>query len=114
MTKVEVCGFRVLVKIDPPKERIEVPEALKNTGFQIEIPRQQEAAEEVASQTGVIVKVGPTAWRAYDDGQAWAKIGDRIIFSKFSGKLIDNPEDEANKYMLINDEDVQLVVKEVE
>jgi co-chaperonin GroES (HSP10) len=107
---LEVCGFRVLVKVDPPKERIKVSDDLKATGFQIAMSRDQEQAEEVASQTGVVVKVGPTAWKAYDDGRAWASVGDRIIFSKYSGKIIEHPET-LERFMLINDEDVQLVVK---
>jgi co-chaperonin GroES (HSP10) len=108
---IEVCGFRVLVKVDPPKERIEVPADLKKTGFVIEMTKDQERAEEVASQTGVITNLGPTAWKAYDDGRAWAQVGDRIIFSKYSGKIVDHPEDDQATYMLINDEDVQIVVK---
>jgi co-chaperonin GroES (HSP10) len=109
---IEVCGFRVLVKVDPPKERIQVSDDLKKIGFQIEMTKDQERAEEVASQTGVITHLGPTAWKAYDDGRAWAKVGDRVIFSKYTGKLVDHPDDEAGTYMLINDEDVQIVVKE--
>lgn len=107
---LEVCGFRVLVKIDPPKERIKVSPELKQLGFEIGMSKEQEQAEEVASKTGWVVGIGPTAWKAYDDGRPWAKIGDHIIFSKYSNEIVEDPETQE-KFHLINDEDVQLVIK---
>ena len=59
----------------------------------------------------MILAIGPTAWKAFDDGQAWAKVGDRIIFSKYTGKLVEHPET-LERFMLINDEDVQIVLRD--
>ena len=111
---LNVRGHRVLVKIDPPKTRVKVSPELEKLGFKVEMTKTQEKQEEVASRSGKVVNIGPTAWHAFDksspDWQPWCKIGDRIVFSKYSGELIEDP-DTDEQLMIINDEDVQCIVE---
>lgn len=111
-----VKGHRVLVKPDPPKEQFQkhVPDSLKASGFQIALPKEQEDREAVGTSIGTVVAVGSTCWRAYDAGweewEPWCVVGDRITYSRYAGKIQEDPVDGA-KYMLINDVDVHCIIE---
>jgi len=67
-----------------------------------------EKAERAATGSGVVVQIGPACW---PDQEPWCKVGDHIIFARHSGKFhkdVDTGED----YVMINDEDVQIVIIE--
>lgn len=67
-----------------------------------------------AVDTGVVVDIGPTAWRAYDNGEPWCKVGDRICYARFGGKIVKVPDQtDDEKLVLIADGDVRLVLEEV-
>jgi co-chaperonin GroES (HSP10) len=63
--------------------------------------------------------VGPDAWKAFhynsnpngEEFVPWARVGDFIAFAKYSGKMLEDPED-GQKYIVINDEDVVAVLRE--
>lgn len=113
---LKVKGHRVLVKPDPPKEQFQkhVPDSLKASGFQIALPKEQEQREEVGTSIGTVVAVGGTCWQAYDKGsihwEPWCNVGDRITFSRYAGKLQEDPVTGV-KLMLINDVDVHCVIE---
>lgn len=102
--KIEPTGHYVLIKPDAVEE-------LSKGG--IVIPIQNKTAELLATVTGVIAKIGPNAWRAFDDGLPWANIGDRVFITKNVGKLIKD-QDTAEEYFLITDENVLAVITEGE
>lgn len=87
------AGHRVLVKPDEPPDKIGsvfVPVWVKeNKAFEI--------------VQGEIVDIGETAWKAFDDGKPWAKVGDRVMFAKYGGSII---EENDVKYRILNDEDI--------
>lgn len=104
--KVEVVGHRVLIDPEVPKKEID-DGAL--AGFEIvgnEIER-----EKAATTIGRIVGIGPNAWKAFDDGEPWAEVGDKVYFAKYGGKWI---EVDGKEYVIINDEDLVCRVKETE
>jgi co-chaperonin GroES (HSP10) len=102
-------GHRILVKPD-------YEEVTKGGIVLAQSDRQGIAAVE----SGVVCDVGPTAWIAYDrytpDGkmnpywEPWCKVGDRIIYGKYGGKIVEDPETKV-KYIVINDQDVLTVVE---
>jgi Co-chaperonin GroES (HSP10) len=112
---LEVLGHRVLVKPDAVKEQkeIDVPASLKEKGFQVHMDSDMEKREAAGTQIGTVIAVGPTAWRAYDGNdpkwQPWCKAGDRIIFARYAGKWVEDPETKE-RFFVINDEDVQVKV----
>lgn len=93
---MEVLGFRVLIE---PEEIKEV------TAGGIVLPEELIKAERRATQTGTIVSIGPTAWQAFDDGEKWAKVGDKVHYSKYGGKLILDV-DTGKELVVIADEDI--------
>ena len=109
-----VKGHRILIKPDPVKEQIDVPSDLQAVGFKIHMPVEQEKREEAGTQTGTVVQVGNTAFRAFDGNdpawEPWCKAGDRVLFTRYAGKIIEDPVTKE-KFMIVNDEDIQAVVQ---
>jgi len=60
--------------------------------------------EQQAATEGILVAIGPSAWRDLDDGMPWASLGDKISYSLYAGVAMTGMDGE--KYMLINDNDV--------
>ena len=99
---IDVCGHRILVEKDPLEEETE-------GGIVLVLDEKLEKANQMV---GTLVGVGQSAWKAFGlnfDGEPWAKVGDRIMFSRFAGKHIDDPET-GKEYTIMNDEDVVAVV----
>ena len=66
--------------------------------------------EKKAVQIGKILAIGETAWKEFG-GDAWAEVGDRVYFARYSGAWLTDPEDNK-EYLLLNDEDVVAKVGE--
>ena len=91
----EPAGHRVLVKPDIPPEKI----------GQVIVPNWVRDNKSFEIVEGELVKIGPTAWRAFDDGKPWAEVGDRVMFAKYGGSIIEDPKT-GTKYRVLNDEDI--------
>jgi chaperonin GroES len=98
--KVIPAGHRVLVKPDP------VDEVSKGG---IILNHQNKNRVEEAQVTGTIIEVGPQAWKDFSDGTPWAKSGDRVMFAKFGGCLV---EIQGVAHRIMNDEDITAVIQE--
>ncbi len=120
--KIKSLGWRVLVKPVTLEEDSAVPEFLKNSKFVIKagMDINDERRAKVALEQGVVVDIGPQAFRNKEWGwnaQAEAeglwimpiKLGDKVWFGKYAGKLIPDPEDNQ-EYMLLLDEDLQCLI----
>lgn len=111
-----VKGHRLLIKPDAVKEKFNenVPAELKKVGFQIELTKEQEQREEVASRTGTVIGIGNTAWHAFDknspDWKPWCKVGDRVTFARYAGRIEEDPVTHE-KFVVINDEDMFCVIE---
>jgi co-chaperonin GroES (HSP10) len=112
---LEIVGHRLLIKPDPVKEQVDVPEGLKVGGFEVVKPADLERREEAATQIGTVIQVGPTAFRAFDGNdpnwKPWCKPGDRVIFARYAGKFVEDPYTKE-RFFVINDEDVQVKVND--
>jgi chaperonin GroES len=94
-------GWRVLVAPDRKEEK---------TAGGIIITAQTREQEEMGGVYGTVVAVGPLAWKQHGDGTAWAKIGDRVMFSKYGGIMTEDP-DTKEPYRLLNDEDIYCILE---
>jgi co-chaperonin GroES (HSP10) len=110
---LEILGHRLLVKPDPLEAQVDLPEVLKGVNFEVHKPVQLQKLEEAGTQIGTVLQVGSMAWKAFDgnqpDWKPWVKAGDRIIFARYAGKFVDDPETKE-RFMVINDEDVQVKI----
>lgn len=109
----EVCavGHRVILRLADDVADSEIKDgALK--GFQMDVGDDFKR-QKASSVIGEVVDIGPMAWRAFDgdspEWKPWAKLGDIVYFAKYGGKFITIDEEE---YVIINDEDLQVVIKE--
>ena len=102
-------GHRVLVKADDV-------DLQTDWGFHIVA---DERREKHAQNYGTVLAVGPDAWKAFRkmsegkevNGQPWAAPGDRIVYAKYAGKFLNDPET-GDEVIIINDEDVVAIVHE--
>lgn len=107
---VKPAGHRVIVlpdKLDDVNAKY-LGETLKSIGLEI-VHEGDKKRHENAIVTGTLVAIGATAWKAYDDGEPWAELGDRVYFSRHGGNLIEDPVTKE-KYRLLNDEDIYAVI----
>lgn len=96
-------GHRVLVAPDKKEEK---------TQGGIILTKSIQQQEELAGIFGTIVAIGPNAWKAFDDGQPWAEVGDRVVYSKYGGLVLEDP-DTKEMYRLLNDDDIYCTIKDM-
>ena len=98
---IKPAGYRVIVKPD-------LVEEVTESG--LFVAWENKDREQAGAFYGTLVAIGPSAWKAYDDGTPWASVGDRVVFSRYAGRYIDDPDDIDTKYILLNDEDILAVI----
>jgi co-chaperonin GroES (HSP10) len=103
--KIHPTAHRVLVEL------IYVDEEEKSSGGIIVTTSKFHEARKRAMQEAFVVEIGPTAFRAFDDGVPWCKVGDRVMIAKYSGEDRAD-EDTGTVLRVINDEDIFAVLEE--
>lgn len=96
---IEAVGYRVLVKPD------EV-EKVSEGGIVMVI---DEGLERAAVQFGTLQSVGGECW-SNTDMQDLPKEGDRVLFAKYAGRFITDPETKE-ELMVMNDTDILGVIR---
>ncbi len=86
-------GVAVLVKKYEPER----------TGGLIEIPDVVQGRMAMVDNRAVVVAVGASAW--HDEPVPRAKVGDKVLITKFAGFMAKGPADGA-MYRLVNDRDI--------
>lgn len=106
---VKAPGYRVLVKIKPLEKK---KEEISKGGIVLEIKSDSKLQREQEAITkAYVMDIGPSAFKAIDDGDPWCKVGDCVQISRYSGSLIDDVEPGC-VYRMINDQDIQAVFPE--
>lgn len=104
-------GHRVLVKPDSLTTIDPIFASAKAAGF--ELLERTERQEATIIDTGIVVQMGPTAYKDFGGADNWCKIGDRVSYTRHGGKMIANPDDAEEKWLVLNDEDVIMVWENV-
>lgn len=99
---MKALGYRILIKPDDV-------EKVSKGGIIVVTNEQREAAK---VDTGTIVDIGPSAWDEIDK-KGWAKVGDRILFSRYSCKYIQDPVT-GERIGVLNDDDALCLIEEKE
>jgi co-chaperonin GroES (HSP10) len=100
---LQVVGHRVLVRPDPVETK---------TQSGIVLVKDERLYRE-ATMSGEVVQIGESAWVGFADNKPWCQVGDKIIYARHTGKFVTDPDTEEELYV-INDEDVQVIVKQKE
>lgn len=102
---IKPLGHRVLIQPDDVEE--------KSKGGII-LPEELKKQEKGAQVVGTVLDVGSTCWADTPTGEPWCKVGDRVVFAKYSGMKIWNPVE--GKYrediLIVNDLDICGLVTE--
>lgn len=98
---------RILVKPDDIHAKDAAFAAAKRIG--IEIIEAERKREQAAIDTGVVVEVGPTAFRDFGVDNAPIKAGDVVVYAKYGGKAIEDPVTKE-QFVALNDEDVIAII----
>lgn len=69
----------------------------------IEIPGPVRERMQLFQDRAVVIEAGPAAWA--DEDEPRAKPGDRVVISKFAGRLVQGTAD-GKPYRLVNDKDL--------
>ena len=99
--KLRPLGYRVLIKPDEVKKYHKV----EGTDLKLELPSMNERADKTAMYVGQIVGIGPLAWRDYNKDTnvgPWAQVGDYVLYARYSGKWITDPETDE-EYVIVDD-----------
>lgn len=108
---LKALGYRLLVKPDDFKTE----HAVEGTDIVLEIV-SNEKEKKALMTTGVILDIGPLAWADYNknmgDNIPWAKVGDHIMYSRYGGKRIEDPET-GEEVILLDDGDALCRIEEV-
>lgn len=96
---MQPVGFCVLVRPDEPAE------ALKSK--LIDIPDTVSDKWRIEADTGILIAIGQCAWKGIEghDGTPWAYKGDHVVYAKYGGKVMTDPET-GEKYILLQDKDI--------
>lgn len=97
-SKMNPTGHRVLIQPDLKTET--------KSGIVLAYDARRASVD---SDTGILVKVGPQAWKGFNDGTAWAQVGDKVYYSKYGAKVL---KDGDNFVIICNDEDVLAIVND--
>lgn len=105
---IEPILHRLIVKPDELETKDAAFAAARRLG--IEVIREEREREQAAIDTGTVVAVGPTAFRDFGAEQSPVKVGDCVVYAKYGGKVIIDPETEE-KFVALNDEDIVALLK---
>lgn len=90
----------ILVKMDDATEADEVYSRAKAMGIELALDKRVQDAVEY----GVIVQVGPTAYKDLGFTECPVKEGDRVSLTKYTGKKV--VDTDGTLYYLFNDDDI--------
>ena len=105
---IQPAGHRILVEQEQYEEHDEVLRSAKRAG--IEIVQDKAVRYQESVDKGVILAIGPTAWKDFG-GVNWAEVGDTVVFAKHAGKRVEDPDNEKENLVILNDEDVVAIVR---
>lgn len=105
---IEPMLHRLIVKPDNIEDKDENFKRAKEVG--IIIHRDEKSREQAAVDTGTVLSIGATAFKDFGLETSPVKIGDRIVYARYAGKAIVDPDTE-DKFVAINDEDLVAVLR---
>lgn len=110
--KLRPTGFRVLIKVESVDET--------HKGTSIIMVSDEAKREHGGRDIGEVIEFGPICYKGYanckgpEDWQAGLKVGSRIEFNRYDGKIPRAAEIDPSltDYRIINDEDIICVLED--
>ena len=109
---LKALGYRLLIKPD----EVETSHEVKGTDIKLAIAVDEKLYKATMS-VGTVMDIGPLAWIDYNKNavlkKPWVEIGDKILYSRYGGKLIKDP-DTDEEFVVLDDGDVLCKIVETE
>lgn len=102
---IKILLHHVLIKPDDATEADQDLKRAKSIGIILELDKREQAAVEY----GTVVQVGPTSFKDLGRDRTILKEGDRVSFTRYTGKSI--KDSDGTEYVLLNDSDVLVVIE---
>ena len=104
-TGIQPVGYKVLIKVDEVEDR---------SAGGIFLPDTTREREETANDKGTLIAIGDMAFADWKDGVKKPVVGDRVVFEKYAGCVVQvrNIERNITRYRLCNDTKIGAVIKE--
>ena len=100
--------YRILIKVDDIAE-----ETMTKGGLHLLPPSaQKKERESMLNDKGVVLAIGDTAYDGFREGARQVKVGDKVLFRKNAGTMIEDPNTGVILYRVVNDEDIACVILE--
>jgi co-chaperonin GroES (HSP10) len=114
---IKICGHRVLLKLERLEDTDPKYRSAAAAGI-VFAETEESKRKEVNHDKARVIAVGEDAFKQFyincngslEGFQPWCKPGDMVAYAKYSGKIIEDPEDHK-LYVVINDEDVVAVLE---
>jgi co-chaperonin GroES (HSP10) len=98
---------RILVKPDDIEDKDEAYKKAKAAGLFVH--RDERDREQAAIDSGTVISFGETVFRDFGVESNPIKVGDKVVYARYAGKVIEDPADQV-KYVALNDEDVIAII----
>lgn len=98
---------RIIVKQDVLEDKD--PHFAKAKAAGIITDFRERDREQAAIDTGTVLAIGETAFLDFKVSSVPIKVGDTVVYARYAGKVITDPEDNQ-KYVALNDEDVVAII----
>lgn len=99
-------GHRILIKPTKLEDHDPAVKSAKASG--LIIPEKTQRQEATIIDTGVVIQIGPTAYKDFGGADNWCKVGDMVSYTRHGGKFVKDP-DSDEEWLVLNDEDVVMV-----
>jgi co-chaperonin GroES (HSP10) len=110
---IQIVLHRVLVELEDLKRKHEVDTPYGKKSIELAYG-DMEGRLQASTTEGTVVSIGETAFRDYGYTESPVKLGDKVIFAKYAGKPVFDPDAPEKKLAVLNDEDVIAIIKSKE
>ena len=102
MKTIKPVGWVLIVKPDPVAEK---------TNGGLYLPQTVRENQQQQAIMGTVIRIGDEAWEKFSSESFTPNVGDRILFAKYAGQVL---ELDGEEYRILNDQDVLGVVTDSE
>ena len=102
---IKILLHHILVKLEDATEANETYRRAKALGIHLELDKREQQAVEY----GIVIQVGPTAFKDLGGDPNLLSVGNRVTVTRYSGKTV--ADSDGTEYTLFNDSDILAIVE---
>lgn len=67
---------------------------------------RSERTQAINTDKGIVLMFGSQAWKDFGCSEPPVKVGDQVYYSHYGAKILEDPENKDNFFIICNDEDI--------